>query len=109
MDCRCLRLAILDSDDLKHPAIELLVTTREETGMDGAMALTGEHLSGKILLNIDSDEEGVFLVSCAGGANQIVTFPLKRRRKEARALKLKFPALKAALRNGDCQAKGKRN
>jgi len=41
--------------------------------MDGAMALTGEHLSGKILLNIDSDEEGVFLVSCAGGANQIVT------------------------------------
>jgi len=80
-------LAILDSDDLKHPAIELLVTTREETGMDGAMALTGEHLSGKILLNIDSDEEGVFLVSCAGGANQIVTFPLKKGEEKRHGLK----------------------
>jgi len=87
-------LAILDSDDLKHPAIELLVTTREETGMDGAMALTGEHLSGKILLNIDSDEEGVFLVSCAGGANQIVTFPLKKEKKRGTGLKIKVSGLK---------------
>ncbi len=43
-------LAILDSDDLKHPAIELLITTNEETGMDGAMALSNEHLSGKIIM-----------------------------------------------------------
>ena len=52
-------LAILDSDDLKHPPLEVLITTSEETGMDGARALTNEHLSGKILLNIDTEEGGV--------------------------------------------------
>ncbi|HOM02001.1 MAG TPA: aminoacyl-histidine dipeptidase [Acetivibrio sp.] len=87
-------LAILDSDDLKHPAIELLVTTQEETGMDGVMALTGEHLNGKILLNIDSDEEGVFLVSCAGGANQIVTFPVKKEKRSGNGLEIKVSGLK---------------
>ncbi|RXE58407.1 aminoacyl-histidine dipeptidase [Acetivibrio mesophilus] len=87
-------LAILDSDDLKHPAIELLVTTSEETGMDGAMALTDEHLNGKILLNIDSEEEGIFLVSCAGGANQIVTFPLKKEKRSGTGLEIKVSGLK---------------
>jgi dipeptidase D len=67
-------LAILDDSSLKHPPIELLVTTSEETGMDGASALSAEHLSGKTLLNIDSEEEGVFLVSCAGGLTSYVTF-----------------------------------
>lgn len=87
-------LAILDSDDLKHPAIELLVTTNEETGMDGALALSNEHLSGKILLNIDSDEEGVFLVSCAGGANQTITFPLKREKRSGKGLEIRVSGLK---------------
>src|SRR5665648_779478 len=67
-------LAILDSKNLKHPPIELLITTNEETGMNGASALTAEHLSGKTMLNIDSEEEGVFLVSCAGGLTSYVTF-----------------------------------
>ncbi|HSP47557.1 MAG TPA: beta-Ala-His dipeptidase, partial [Clostridiaceae bacterium] len=67
-------LAILDDKSLKHPPIELLVPTSEETGMDGASALSAEHLSGKTLLNIDSEEEGVFLVSCAGGLTSYVTF-----------------------------------
>ena len=62
-------LAILDADDIPHPPIELLVTTNEETGMDGAMALTADHLSGTRLLNLDTEEEGIFLVSCSGGAN----------------------------------------
>lgn len=62
-------LAILDSDEIPHPPIELLITTNEETGMDGAMALTNEHLSGTRLLNLDTEEEGSFLVSCSGGAN----------------------------------------
>lgn len=67
-------LAILDAKTLKHPPIELLITTNEETGMNGASALTAEHLSGKTMLNIDSEEEGVFLVSCAGGLTSYVTF-----------------------------------
>lgn len=67
-------LAILDAENLKHPPIELLITTNEETGMNGASALTAEHLSGKTMLNIDSEEEGIFLVSCAGGLTSYVTF-----------------------------------
>jgi len=64
-------LAILDSKDIPHPPIEMLVTTSEETGMDGAHALKTEHLTGKTLLNVDSEEEGVFFVSCAGGVNVV--------------------------------------
>lgn len=87
-------LAILDSDDLKHPAIEVLVTTSEETGMDGVHALSNEHLSGKILLNIDSEEEGIFLVSCAGGANMITTFNLEKQKKDGNGIQIKISGLK---------------
>ncbi|WP_055071439.1 aminoacyl-histidine dipeptidase [Clostridium massiliamazoniense] len=60
-------LAILAANDIEHPAIELLVTTDEEAGMTGAMGVDGKNITGKILLNIDSEEEGEILVSCAGG------------------------------------------
>lgn len=60
-------LAILESTDIPHPPIEVLITTDEETGMSGAMAISKEHISGKILLNLDNEEEGHLLVSCAGG------------------------------------------
>ncbi len=87
-------LAILDSDDLKHPPIEVLITTNEETGMDGVHALSNAHLSGKTLLNIDSEEEGIFLVSCAGGANKITTFKLEREKKSGNGLEIKISGLK---------------
>jgi len=51
------------SKDIPHPPIELLVTTSEETGMDGAMALNPEDITGKPLINIDSEEEGILPVS----------------------------------------------
>jgi dipeptidase D len=60
-------LAILASDDIKHPAIEAVITTEEETGMDGARAIDLSMLKSKRMLNIDSEEEGVLLTSCAGG------------------------------------------
>ncbi|MCX7694376.1 MAG: aminoacyl-histidine dipeptidase [Caloramator sp.] len=60
-------LAILASKDIPHPPIEVLLTVEEETGMGGAMALDGSNLKGKMLINIDSEEEGKLLVSCAGG------------------------------------------
>lgn len=69
-----LGLALLDSKDIPHPPIELLITTNEETGMDGARALDTKHLTGKTLLNMDAEEEGVFLVSCAGGLTAYVNF-----------------------------------
>ncbi|WP_279381237.1 aminoacyl-histidine dipeptidase [Clostridium pascui] len=70
-------LAILASSDIKHPAIEVLVTTEEETGMGGASSVKGENLSGKILINIDSEEEGELLSSCAGGVRNKVSIKLE--------------------------------
>ena len=67
-------LALLDSKEIPHPPVELVITTNEETGMFGASDLKAEHLSGKTLLNIDGEEEGVFYVSCAGGLTAYVTF-----------------------------------
>lgn len=87
-------LAILDSNDLKHPPLEILITTSEETGMDGAQALSNEHLSGKILLNLDSEEEGIFLVSCAGGSNKITTFMLRKEKASGEGLEIRILGLK---------------
>jgi len=70
-------LAILDSKDIPHPPLEVLVTTEEETGMGGANNLDPNSVSGKILINIDSEEEGIFLVSCAGGIRNIVKIPIE--------------------------------
>ncbi|MDP3385984.1 MAG: aminoacyl-histidine dipeptidase [Eubacteriales bacterium] len=60
-------LAILESNSLEHPAIEALITTDEETGMTGVANLDGSMLKGRIMINLDSGEEGTFLAGCAGG------------------------------------------
>ena len=71
-------LALLDSDDVAHPRLEVVITTDEELGMDGAVALDASVLRGRRMLNIDSEEEGVFTVSCAGGCGSKVILPVKR-------------------------------
>ena len=60
-------MALLEDNTLQHPALEILLTTDEETGMTGAMAVVKEDIKGTILINIDNEEEGYLLVSCAGG------------------------------------------
>nr|WP_320192223.1 aminoacyl-histidine dipeptidase [uncultured Desulfobacter sp.] len=60
-------LALLEDAEAVHPRIEALFTTEEETGMGGAMNVDGNHFEGKTLINVDSEEEGIFTVSCAGG------------------------------------------
>ena len=60
-------LAILADKSLPHPPLEAVFTVDEEVGMDGAFALDCSDLKGKKLVNLDSEEEGVFTVSCAGG------------------------------------------
>ena len=60
-------LAVLSDETLPHPPIEAVFTVDEEVGMDGAFALDCSDLKGKKLLNLDSEIEGVFTVSCAGG------------------------------------------
>ncbi|MCC3869434.1 aminoacyl-histidine dipeptidase [Terrisporobacter mayombei] len=69
-------MAVLASSDLAHPALEVLVTSNEEAGMTGANGLDGSLLKGKYIINLDSEEEGFLLVSCAGGNRSYVTLPL---------------------------------
>lgn len=71
-------LALLDSNNIEHPKIELLCTSSEETDMSGALSLKSENLSGKIILNIDGEEEDVFIVSSAGGITPIIRFNIKK-------------------------------
>lgn len=86
-------LAAIDSKDVAHGPIELVATISEETGMDGAAALDTSLLSGKILLNIDSEEEGIFLVSCAGGVNTIANIKTEWESFKGTALKLEVSGL----------------
>ncbi len=60
-------MALLADNNIPHPALEILITTDEETGMSGAMAVCKDNLDGKLLINLDNEEEGELLVSCAGG------------------------------------------
>jgi len=71
-------LAILESSSIPHPALEMLFTSDEEVGLLGADALDTSSLNGKIMINIDSDDEGIFTVGCAGGARVDFSLPIKR-------------------------------
>ena len=66
-------LAIAERSDLIHPPLELLFTVDEETGLNGAKALSRDFLKGRILLNLDSEEEGFITIGCAGGQDTILT------------------------------------
>lgn len=68
-------LAILASDDIPHPPLEAVFTVDEEIGMLGAAALDCSPLKSRIMLNLDSEEEGYLLVSCAGGATAEIEIP----------------------------------
>lgn len=71
-------LAALDDESLPHPRLEVILTTEEEVGMDGAMALDVSPIRGRKLLNLDSEAEGVFTVSCAGGSMAACELPVAR-------------------------------
>ena len=68
------QLAVLASDDIEHGPIEALFTVDEETGMTGAFALKPGFLTGKILINLDSEDEGELFIGCAGGKGIVATF-----------------------------------
>ncbi|WP_022777865.1 aminoacyl-histidine dipeptidase [Butyrivibrio sp. AE3009] len=86
-------LALLDSKDIPHPPLEVVITTNEETGMFGAAAIDLSDLKGKQLINIDNEEEGAFIVSCAGGARIYSQFPLKRESFVGNLLKVDISGL----------------
>ena len=66
-------LALLASDDIPHPPLEVVYTVNEEVSMIGAMKLDGSLFNGKYIINVDSEEEGKITVSCAGGVTAVVT------------------------------------
>ena len=72
-------LAVLADDSLKHPPLEAVFTVDEEVGMDGAAGLDCSDLKGRLLLNIDSEDEGVFTVCCAGGLRLDCSLPAASR------------------------------
>lgn len=71
-------LAILDADDIAHGPLECLFTVDEEVGMIGARALDASDLKAKYMINIDSEEEKVLTVSCAGSTRAVCTLPVTR-------------------------------
>jgi dipeptidase D len=70
-------MTVAISKDIAHPPLELLFTVDEETGLTGANALQPGFIEGKILINLDSEDEGVFTVGCAGGMNTTSIVPVK--------------------------------
>lgn len=70
-------MAILEDDTLKHPAIEVIITTDEEVGLLGAKELDCSDLKGTYFINMDSEEEGYLWISCAGGLSATTTIPVR--------------------------------
>lgn len=81
-------LALLDAEDIAHPRLEVVITVDEETGMDGAREIDLSMLKGHRMLNLDSEEEGIFLTSCAGGARANCYLPLERESREGVAYEI---------------------
>ena len=73
-----IELAVLDSDDIEHGPIECVFTRDEETQLTGAIGMKSGFMNGDYLINLDSEDEGQFFVSCAGGRSSIATFSIER-------------------------------
>ena len=86
-------LALLSDMNIPHPPLEIIITVDEETGMEGAAAIDLSPLKGKKLINIDSEDEGVFTVSCAGGARATIHLPAQRRAVYGPCVKLTVEGL----------------
>jgi dipeptidase D len=69
-------LALMEADDVAHGPLELLFTVDEETGLTGAAGLGSDLLTGRRLLNLDTEEEGAVYVGCAGGGDSQLRLPL---------------------------------
>ncbi|MBV7440560.1 aminoacyl-histidine dipeptidase [Weeksellaceae bacterium TAE3-ERU29] len=88
-------MAILSSNEIEHPAIEALFTIDEETGMTGAKHLDGSLFKGKILLNLDTEEDNEIGIGCAGGVDVTAerTYELQHTQSEEMSLKITVKGL----------------
>lgn len=88
-----LMMTVLDDDTLVHPALECVFTTDEETGLIGAETLDKSKISARTMINLDSEEEGVATVSCAGGVVATLTRSFSRERIEGSSLTIEISGL----------------
>src|SRR4030042_5250586 len=79
-------LAVMEDKTLIHGPLEFLFTVDEETGLTGANRIQKGFLAGKMLLNLDSEDEGTFTIGCAGGADSTLVFPLERKKTASKNL-----------------------
>ncbi len=86
-------LAILDADDIPHPRFEAVLTVSEEVGLIGASGIDLSSCQAKRLLNVDSEEEGIFTVGCAGGIRVQCDIPMKRIPDSGICLDFKFEGI----------------
>ncbi len=87
-------LALLEDKEVVHGPLELLFTTDEETGLNGAVALKPDFVKGRILLNLDSEEEGAFSIGCAGGGDSQIFLPIQRESGEGDIYKIMLSGLR---------------
>ena len=87
-------LAILEDHTLEHPRLEVVLTTDEETGMDGAMGLDVSDLKAEYMINVDSEREGEILTSCAGGNKTKTHLPIQREDMEGEVVELTVRGLR---------------
>jgi len=86
-------LALLADKSIPHPPLEVIITVDEETGMYGAAGIDLSELKGRTMLNIDSEDEGIFTVACAGGARATLMLPVERRAVYGPCVKLTVDGL----------------
>lgn len=100
-------LAILESKDIAHGPIECLFTVDEETGLTGAYALGKDFLKGKMLLNLDSEDEGQFFIGCAGGKNTEITIDFEEEEvpKNSKAFRVMVKGLQGGHSGDDINKK----
>ena len=101
-------LAILESDEIEHTPLEIIITAEEEVGMDGARGLDMSHLKGMRLLNLDSEKEGEFLTGCAGGGRVLCKLTLPLRISNGKIWRISIKGLKGG-HSGDEIDKGREN
>lgn len=105
-----LQLAILESDTIEHGALECLFTVEEETGLGGAFGLKQGFVTGRILLNLDSEDDGELFIGCAGGLDTTIRMPFRKEDIEQgrKALKIVVSGLQGG-HSGDDINKGRGN
>ena len=96
-----LAMAILADKTIPHPPLEVIITTDEEIGLLGAASVDLSALKGRTLINLDSEGEGVFTVSCAGGCTATISLPVERRAVYGPCIRLVVDSLQGGHSGGD--------